>query len=104
MDAKPSSPLFVLVELTVRNFEKLEEFERKAVSIMSHYGGALISAFEIPYEGMEAGAEIHVLQFPSLQAFHRYREDGQLKDLSQLRSEAISETKVTLGHKSKSYS
>jgi len=99
----PLDKIEILVELEVLCFEKLEQFERAAVSIMSDYGGVLASAFEIERNEHGGGKEIHLLQFPSIEAFSHYREDARHLQLATDRSEAITHTNVKVGLQNKSY-
>ena len=93
----------VVVTLEVIDFDLFERFERDAAIIMKQYGGKIVSAFETRHELDGSGEEIHVLEFPSEEAFGRYRADRSLTALSGLREQAISSTKVQISILLKSY-
>ena len=95
--------IHILVKLTVKNFNVLEEFERQAVAIMKRHGGQLLSAFETCRNEDDSGEEVHVLAFPSDEAFAGYRVDGDLVDLKDLRDRAISHTEVLVSKRLKTY-
>jgi len=86
----------IIVLLEVADPNSLKEFESQAVSIMKQYGGKLVSAFAPNVSESTDGkyGEIHILEFPSLDAFKNYRADRKLITLSELRSKAIRSTAV----------
>lgn len=94
--------LIVLAELQVRDFEAFERFESLAIKVMAKYGGVLISAFETQRQA-NTGVEIHLLSFPSREAFEQYKVDGELAALRKLREVAISATTLTLSETPKDY-
>ena len=93
----------VLVRLEVKNFEALEKFEKQAITIMNRYRGRLVSAFETARREDGTGEEVHVLEFPSEEAFALYRGDDSLAELSGLRNQAILSTEVQVSLQPKSY-
>lgn len=94
----------VLVRLEVKDFLKLYEFESLAVRQMAIYGGILITAFETARSDDGTGEEVHVLQFPSIDAFNHYKVDDVMAKLSNLRSQAIAKTSVDVSSSLKMYS
>lgn len=102
MDNAVNKQIYVLVELTVNDFEALESFEAKAVTIMAQYGGKLVSAFETERH-VNTGVEVHLLSFPDLERFTAYRQDPRLLELGELRARAISSTQVTVSKTVKHY-
>lgn len=95
--------IHILVKLTVKNFTALEEFECQAVAIMNRHGGQLLSAFETCRNEDGSGEEVHVLAFPSDEAFARYRADGDLASLKDLRERAVIHTEVLVSERLKNY-
>ena len=93
----------VLVRLSVKDFELFETFEKQAALIMNKYDGRIISAFEITRNSDGSGEEIHILEFPSQEAFNQYRKDSDLAQLAHLREQAIAATEVQISQKLKSY-
>lgn len=93
----------VLVKLAVKDFSLLAQFEKQAVMRMKEYQGRVVTAFETVHRVDGTGEEIHVLEFPSAQAFAEYRNDKVLSQLVALREQAIAATEVTVSSKIKSY-
>ena len=87
----------IVALLTIRDAQAFEQFERQAVAIMVEHGGRLDSAFR-PAAPASTQAphvdEVHVLKFPSQEAFERYRLDAQVVALASLREQAIAHTSV----------
>lgn len=87
----------IVALLTVRDRAAFDRFERQAVVIMANYGGRLDTAFRPQAATSEQTPrvdEVHVLKFPSTEAFARYRADDRLAALAALRDEAIAHTSV----------
>ena len=86
----------IVVILEVKDRESFMEFETAALEVMKEHGGVLTSAFEPdPVESSPSKAEeVHIIQFPSIEAFRNYRIDSRLKEMSLLRNKAISNTTV----------
>jgi len=63
--------IHVTVLLEVKDTNALQLFERRAVKIMKKYEGKLVAAFEPDASESSSSniAEIHHLQFPSIEAF-----------------------------------
>lgn len=86
----------IVVLLTVKDKNCFEKFERKAIEIMKNYEGKLIVAFE-PNKTDSTSKnidEVHCLEFPSIDAFNKYRQDPSLLDMSGLRNKAILNTTI----------
>lgn len=85
---------------------EFEIYEHKAARIMQRYGGAIqkvvrISNANSPSNGQPF--EVHVLNFPSLEAFTSYRADSELAGLAAERNAAISGMEILLGENGPSY-
>lgn len=95
----------IIVLIQIKNIESYKDFETKAVHIMKEHGGQLLSAFEPDNsESTETHVnEVHYLRFPDLESFHNYRSDPKLLDLSALREQAISRTKIIVSGAFKYY-
>jgi uncharacterized protein (DUF1330 family) len=94
----------VLVTLEVKNFTRLSEFETKAVQFMRAHSGRIVKAFETKRNADNSGQEIHLLEFPSMDAFDAYRSDPVLLQYAALRNEAIESTSVIISGTNKEYS
>ena len=86
--------IHVIVILSVRDREKLTEFESKAIEIMARHEGRLVVAFTSSDDSGEK--EIHHLEFPSIESLQNYRTDLDLLALSSLREQGISESQVLI--------
>lgn len=77
----------------------------QAIKIMKKYGGKLMGAFEPDIFLSSDGkvGEIHYLEFPSLEAFNNYRKDSELAEITELRSDAITNTSIYVSEKLVSY-
>lgn len=94
----------VLVTLEVKNFTLLSEFETKAVQFMHSHSGRIVKAFETKRNADNSGQEIHLLEFPSIDAFDAYRSNPILLQYAALRNEAIESTSVIISETNKEYS
>ena len=94
----------VLVTLEVKNFTLLSEFETKAVQFMHSHSGRIVKAFETKRNADNSGQEIHLLEFPSIDAFDAYRSNPILLQYAALRNEAIESKNVVISETNKEYS
>ena len=85
---------------------EFEVYEHKAARIMRRYGGVVQKVVRTSNANLSSDGqpfEVHVLGFPSLEAFHSYRADSELAGLAAERSAAISRTEVLLGEPGPKY-
>jgi uncharacterized protein (DUF1330 family) len=85
---------------------EFEVYEHKAARIMQRYGGVVQKVVRIGNavpSSKEQPFEVHVLGFPSLDAFHSYRADPELAGLAAERSAAILRTDILLGEAGPTY-
>jgi len=89
--------LIVVVELTVREGgqDEFQEFEARALHLMSEFGGKLLYAFRP--EGVEHDVEVHVLEFPDTASFGRYRNDPRTAEMAAARERVIENTRLMHG-------
>jgi len=95
-----NTPITLVIALFVhpnRNAE-FESFETQAAEIMSRVGGRIerriaCSAKDDP----SAPDEVHVVTFPDVNSYNRYRESSEIKALASLRAVAIRKTVVWRG-------
>ena len=92
--------MLLVVILTVRPgaLDSFRDFERQAARIMAHHGGAIERAVVIP--PVQPGApskEVHLVSFPSPEAFAAYRADPTLQALASLREAAVLNTEIWAG-------
>ena len=86
--------IYVVVMLFVGDggLEALRDFETKAMEVLRSYSAELLSAFRpIPTES-DGPDEIHLLKFPSQEAFESFKQDPRHAELAAERSKAISKT------------
>lgn len=96
----------LVVILTIRPgaVEAFRAFEQAAARIMARHGGAIERAVAIP--PAEPGAalkEVHVVTFPSPQAFAAYRADPALLALAPRREASIVATEILVGEEGPTY-
>lgn len=93
----------ILAILQVRNFQALDEFERRASVIMSEHGGRIASVFETRRNADGSGEEVHVVEFPDVERYENYRLDDRHGELKALRERAVSCTEIKVCLSEKSY-
>jgi uncharacterized protein (DUF1330 family) len=98
--------MILIATLTVRRAaaEEFRRFEREAARIMEKHGGAIerVIALRPAGEG-ELFRELHVVSFPSDEAFAAYRHDPELLAQGSLRDFAIAKTEVLFGDEAAGY-
>lgn len=95
----------VVVLLKVKDLDKFENYEKRAIQIMAEHSGSLISAFK-PDENESSNSdvhEVHILEFPSVELFHAYRGSKKIQSLAKLREQAIEKTTMYLSNEFKNY-
>lgn len=97
--ADPGAVLTLVVALHVdpARLDEFERFETRASRIMSRYGGRIERRLRFAETDPEAPHEVHLVTFPSAEAFSRYRADPELADLSELRARAVRRTTIWQG-------
>jgi len=86
--------------LTVRSAARhsFHAFEKKAYAVMSKYGGTIERTVTIPEKpGQDHFQEVHILRFPSEEAFSRYRADEELKAVAPERERSVIATQILVG-------
>ena len=83
----------------------LRDYEAKVIPVLEEHGGKLLAAFKPRgHENSEYPDEIHLIEFPSEDAFQSYRADPRVAALSEYRRAAIAETKVFISEEIINYS
>jgi uncharacterized protein (DUF1330 family) len=85
---------------------EFEAYEHKAARVMPRYGGVIRKVVRVSNANPLLDGqpfEVHVLEFPSLEAFQSYRADPELAGLAPERSAAISRTEVLPGEAGPNY-
>ena len=100
--------LEVVVSLWVHpdRVAEFEAYEHKAARVMQRYGGAIQKVVRVSHADPSLNGqpfEVHVLGFPSSEAFHAYRADSELVGLAGERSAVIARTEVLLGEAGPNY-
>jgi hypothetical protein len=84
------------VRRTLRN--KFRAFETHAAAVMKANGGSIERTIVVdPHGSADVFKEIHVLTFPSEQAFAAYRNDERLGQMAHLRDESVVSTEIMVG-------
>lgn len=92
-------PLTLIVHLfaTENGLGALRAFEALVLPILKDHGGELLDAFE-PSGSISRSDdlpdEVHILRFPSQDAFAAYRADPRHHELADKRADAISKTTI----------
>ena len=92
--------------LTVRKdaIEKFRAFEAHAAEVMKKHGGRIERTVVVLPEGSpDVLKEIHVITFPSEQAFAAYRKDEHLSQFAGMRDQSIVHTELLVGEDGPSY-
>jgi len=92
--------IVVVARMKVRRdaAEAFRNFEHGAAQVMRRHGGTIERTVEI--EGAGDGdlfEEIHLVRFPSLEAFDAYRADPELGALRHLRDTSVVATDIAVG-------
>jgi uncharacterized protein (DUF1330 family) len=98
--------MIVVAIMTVRKneIEKFRSFESKAAAIMASHGGVIERTVVIPLPiSPELFKELHIVTFPSEQAFAAYRQDKALQEVAHLRAESVVETEILVGETGPNY-
>ena len=86
--------IIALLYASKNGIEGLRAFESKVIPILREHGGRLISASSYAERKEGEADEIHVIQFPSHDAFEAYKQDARVIELRALKDEMISKTEV----------
>ena len=100
------SDLIIIAILTLHPGagDAFREYETRAAKILMRYGGAIERTVVVePAAPQDPVREVHILRFPSLNAFTRYRTDAELAVLANLRAASIADTEVLLGREGPDY-
>ncbi len=103
-----TSPVIIVAALFVHPGQEdaFAAFETQAARIMHRYGGRIERVIR-PTRALPESAlpdEIHVVVFPSSEAFERYRADPALVALAAARDAAIAQTQIIVGYPAAPYS
>jgi hypothetical protein len=72
---------------------------------VSRYGGIIERTVLIePSAAEQRMREVHLLSFPSQEAFEQYRTDAELAELASLRLSCIAHTEILFGQEGPDYS
>ena len=80
----------LLVRLPVTGVERFEEYERGVLPLLDEHGGRLDRRLRSP----DRLTEIHVVRFPSREAFAAYREDPRRTERAHLLAESGAEVEL----------
>jgi uncharacterized protein (DUF1330 family) len=75
----------------------LREFESAAARVMHKFGGAILGAIELDGIDPETIREIHIVSFPSDDAYAAYRAAPDLVPLMPLRERSVASTTIVRG-------
>ena len=98
--------LIIVAILTLHSgaTDSFREYETKAARVLSRYGGVIERTVVVePSAPDERMREVHILSFPSEEAFRRYGTDPDLVALAGLRLTSIAHTDVLFGREGPDY-
>ena len=96
--------MIVIATLDVIDFTQLQHFETKVAPIMQSVGAKILHAIETNRYEDGSGEEIHILYFPDIESFERYKSKTRDDAIQKLRSAAISKIDIKIERQSKTYS
>lgn len=99
-------PLIVVALLTIRPgaTDQFHEFETQAARILTRFDAVLERTITLEASSSNEQREIHVLCFPSTEAFEAYLIDPELASLAELRAASIAHTELWIGREGPRYS
>jgi uncharacterized protein (DUF1330 family) len=84
--------------------ETFREYETRAAVVIARHGGVIERTVIVePSEHQTTVQEIHVITFPHLDAFHRYRADPDFASLADMRMASIAHSELLFGHDGPDY-
>ena len=95
-----ASPFVLVAIMGVRPaaLDQFHAYERQAATIMRKYGGSIARTVAVAPATTDALIrEVHVVTFPSAEAFAAYRQDPDLAQAAPLREAAIESTQILIG-------
>lgn len=101
--------IYVIADITVKDFDKFEEFEHQASKVLQKHGAKMLYAFETNRNddacdrGGVGGRELHLLQFPSIEALDAYKQDEFQQQSASLKAQAITAMALQISTKTKYY-
>jgi uncharacterized protein (DUF1330 family) len=101
-----ASPFVLVAIMGVRRaaLDQFRAYEHQAATIMRKYGGAIARTVAVNAAATDALInEVHVVTFPSAEAFAAYRQDPDLARAAPLRQAAIETTQILIGSDGPSY-
>lgn len=81
--------------------EQFRAYEAKAAGIMARYEGRIQRTVVVNEQ--PPMREVHIVSFPDLDAFQRYRTDPDLAALAEVRAACIEHTELLLGREGPDY-
>ena len=97
--------ILAMLHAGLEGVEGLRAYEARVIPIMREHGGRVLSAFKPEgHEHPDCPDEIHLIEFPSDEAFQSYRDDPQITRLAEMRGISISKTSVYLSEELIDYS
>ena len=95
----------LIVSLWLRNNDvaAFEAFERQAAQAMAKFDGRVERAIRISDAEADSPFEIHIVSFPSEEAFRMYRQSSESRNLAQARDSVILKTEILAGSEAEVY-
>ncbi len=97
--------LLLVVSLWIRpgQADAFAAYERRIVPILSRHGGQIERTIRVVLTDADGPFEVHLVRFPSPDAFDRYRADPDTLTLAAERARIIARTDLVRGSDGPSY-
>lgn len=95
--------IYLIANIQVKDFERFEIFERLISTYLADVGAMIVTALEIEKNEDGTGEEVHILQFPDLNAFETYKRVTSTDEVRGLGEEAIESLSLKRARARKTY-
>ncbi len=97
--------MLMVVTLTVRRdaLDSFRTFEHEAARIMAKHGGSLERTVVLKTRADEPHKEVHIVAFPSPDAYEAYRVSPELAAFMHLREVSVVKTDLAIGEPGPNY-
>jgi uncharacterized protein (DUF1330 family) len=96
--------IVAILTLQSGSMETFREYETRAAVVIARHGGAIERTVIEESSGPDKPIrEVHVVTFPDIEAFHRYRADPDVESLSDMRMASIAHTELLFGREGPDY-
>lgn len=89
----------VVLEVYLKDGQQtnFEDYERKVLPLLANYGGSLVSAIRPSSKIAGTPDELHVITFPSKEAFEAYKQNPKRAEFSPIFQQAVEKVRLIEG-------